>query len=461
MSPTGYADSPYQGLSVFAGNPMLISPQRLIAAGHLTQADLGDIPPFPDERVDFGWVIPYKMRLLDDASDHFRQHAASEQRAAFDRFCREQAFWLDDVALFMALKEYYELRPWHEWDTEIATRQPAALTRWRSLLATRIKSQKYRQWQFYEQWLALKSYANSKGIRIIGDMPVYVARDSTDVWANPRLWSCDERLNPTVVSGVPPDYFSANGQLWGHPIYRWDVMAQDGYAWWVERFRIAFTLCDVVRIDHFRGFYNYWEVPAAETTAINGRWRQGPGASIFHAVAKALGKVQIIAEDLGDFDTASRAGLDALQNEFGYPGMRVLQFAFGGRPADLFLPHNYERQCVVYTGTHDNDTSVSWYEHAPETERDFARRYLSRDGSDIAWDFIRLAWSSVAQTALTTVQDLLSLGNAARMNLPGTTGAPNWCWRLAPGALTPELAARLHDMTYIYGRMAEPSAQTA
>jgi 4-alpha-glucanotransferase len=452
MSPTGYADSPYQGLSVFAGNPMLISPDRLAQAGHLTDDDLRDVPAFPAQSVDFGWVIPYKMQLLERAYQRFHAEGSAEQKGAFEHFCAEQASWLEDVALFMALKESYELRPWHEWDPGIATRQPDALAHWRSSLAERMQSQKYRQWQFYEQWLAIKRYANAKGIRIIGDMPIYVARDSTDVWANPRLWHCDETLNPTVVSGVPPDYFSASGQLWGHPIYRWDVMQQDGYAWWINRFRMALTQTDIVRIDHFRGFYNYWEVPAGETTAINGQWRFGPGASLFQSLTSALGNVQIIAEDLGEFDVASRAGLDALQAEFGYPGMKVLQFAFAGTPLDPFLPHNYKPDCVVYTGTHDNDTTTSWYEHTTSAQQDIVRRYLGRDGSDVAWDFIRLAWSSVANTALTTAQDVLSLGGASRMNLPGSTGAPNWCWRLAPGALDGSVAARLHDMTFVYAR---------
>jgi 4-alpha-glucanotransferase len=452
MSPTGYGDSPYQGLSVFAGNPMLISPQRLVAGGHLAESDLDDVPPFPSDAIDFGWVIPYKMDLLQRAFTGFRRRVSAHDVAAFDRFCREQAFWLDDLALFMALKQHYHLRPWYDWDEEIATRRPAAMEQWRARLADGIASQKYRQWQFYEQWLALKSYANSKGISIIGDMPIYVARDSADVWAAPRLWQCDEHLNPTVVSGVPPDYFSANGQLWGHPIYRWDVMKQDGFAWWIARFRMAFTQADIVRIDHFRGFHNYWEVPAAHTTAVNGTWREGPGAGVFRAVSQALGRVQIIAEDLGEFDTESRAGLDDLQAEFGFPGMKVLQFAFGGKPADLFLPHNYERDCVVYAGTHDNDTTTGWYENASAVEKDFVRRYLARDGSDIAWDLIRLAWASVADTAMTTAQDLLSLGSAARLNLPGTTGAPNWCWRVHAGALDADVAARLRELTYVYGR---------
>lgn len=453
MSPTGYGDSPYQGLSVFAGNPLLISLQRLVELGHLPASALSALPSFPAGEVDFGRVIPYKNGLLDSAFDYFTAHATAEQRAAFAAFRHDNAAWLDDVALFMALKERYALRPWHEWDGAIARRELAALQHWRATLARRIESHMYRQWQFFNQWLALKRYANERGVRIIGDMPIYVARDSADVWAAPHLWQCDADLNPTVVSGVPPDYFSATGQLWGHPIYRWDVMAKQGYAWWIARFRMAFTQADVVRIDHFRGFHNYWEVPASETTAVNGVWRTGPGARVFRALTAALGAVQIIAEDLGDFDAAARAGLDALQQEFGYPGMKVLQFAFAGKPADLFLPHNYQSDCVVYTGTHDNDTTVGWYEHGSAAECDYVRRYLGRDGSDIAWDFIRLAWSSVAATAMTTAQDVLSLGSRARLNLPGTTGAPNWCWRVAAGALDDGVAARLRELTYVYGRL--------
>ncbi|GAB4535397.1 MAG: 4-alpha-glucanotransferase [Anaerolineae bacterium] len=454
LSPTGYGDSPYQGLSAFAGNPLLISPDRLVEIGHLSEADLANVPPFPDERVDFGPVIGFKKGLLERAFANFRARASSEQRAAFAHFCEEQSFWLDDFSLFMALKEAHQLRPWHEWEAGAATRQPAALARWRESLADQIESHKYQQWQFFEQWLAVKRYANERGVRVIGDIPIFVALDSADVWANPHLFHLDEHLMPTVVSGVPPDYFSETGQLWGHPLYRWEVMAQSGYAWWIARFRMAFTQVDVVRIDHFRGFYNYWEVPAGEQTAIKGRWLYGPGAELFHAVTAALGKVAIIAEDLGDFDAESRAGVDALQAEFGYPGMKVLQFAFGGGPADPFLPHNYTRDFVVYTGTHDNDTVVGWYQvTSTEGERDYARKYLASDGSDIAWDLIRLAWSSVANTAMTTAQDLLSLGHEARMNMPSTVGPPNWCWRLVPGALNDGIAKRLLELTAIYGRM--------
>ncbi|MDH7489328.1 MAG: 4-alpha-glucanotransferase [Anaerolineae bacterium] len=454
LSPTGFGDSPYQGLSVFAGNPLLISPDLLLEDWLIAPEDLANVPSFPDDRVDFGRVIPYKTALLERSFAHFRAHATDEQRAAFAAFCADNAFWLEDYALFAALKEHYNLRPWYEWDEDIAKRKPDALQQWLERLRDRMESQKYRQWLFFTQWLRLKRYVNERGIRIIGDIPLYVARDSTDVWANPHLFHLDENLEPTVVSGVPPDYFSATGQLWGHPIYRWDLMAEDGYAWWIARFRMAFTQADVIRIDHFRGFYNYWEVPAGQETAVVGRWLYGPGSRLFHAVTQALGEVAIIAEDLGDFDDASRAGVDALKAEFGYPGMKILQFAFGGDPDDPFLPHNYTRDCVVYTGSHDNDTTVGWYQvTSTEKERDYARRYMAVDGSDIAWDFIRLAWASVANTAMTTTQDLLSLGHEARMNHPGTSGAPNWCWRVLPDALTDAIAARLRELTFLYGRL--------
>jgi 4-alpha-glucanotransferase len=460
LSPTGYGDSPYQGLSAFAGNPMLISPERLVEKGHLAQADLEAAPHFPNDRVDFGPVIDYRMGLLNRAFARFRAQAPAAQRKAFAQFCEEQAGWLEDVALFMALKEVHHLRPWHEWEEGAARRRPEALARWREKLAGEIENQKYRQWQFYEQWLALKKYANDQGIRIIGDIPIFVAMDSTDVWANPHLFQLDEELQPIVVSGVPPDYFSETGQLWGHPLYRWDLMAKDGYAWWIERFRMAFTQADVVRIDHFRGFYNYWEVPAEEETAVMGRWLLGPGADLFHAVTKALGEVAIVAEDLGYFEPEARAGVDALQAEFGYPGMKVLQFAFLTGPSEPFLPHNYvSPSWVVYTGTHDNDTVLGWYtDTSTAEERDYARKYLGRDASDISWDLIRLAWGSTAATAMTTTQDLLGLGHGARMNLPSTVGPPNWCWRLLPGSLKDDVARRLLELTAIYGRIPQPGA---
>jgi 4-alpha-glucanotransferase len=453
LSPTGYADSPYQSLSAFAGNPMLISLDHLVDAGHLSASDLEGTPDFPDERVDYGPVIEHKTALLDCAFANFRANGLAERHAAFAAFCQAQAHWLDDFALFMALKEAHGLRPWHEWEPAVARRDPAAVDARRVTLVGQIENQKYRQWQFFEQWLALKRYANELGVRIIGDIPIFVSLDSADVWAAPHLFHFDEDLQPTVVSGVPPDYFSATGQLWGHPLYRWDVLAEDGYAWWIERFRSAFALADVIRIDHFRGFFNYWEVPADAKTAINGRWLYGPGSDFFHVVAAALGPVAIIAEDLGMFDAEARAGIDALQREFGFPGMKVLQFAFAGDAVDPFLPHNYGPEYFVYTGTHDNDTVIGWRDvTATEHERDHAFRYLGCDGTDLAWDMIRLAWSSVAHTAITTAQDLLSMGHAQRMNTPGTVGEPNWGWRLLPDALTQDVAARLRELTELYGR---------
>jgi len=453
LSPTGYGDSPYQALSAFAGNPMLINVERLVELGHLSAADIEDSPVFPEDRVDFGPVIDYKSQLLDRAFDTFRVSAPSGQRTAFQAFCARQAYWLDDFALFMALKRDHDLRPWQEWEPELAAREPAALARAREALADQIEYQKYLQWQFLQQWLAVKQYANREGIDIIGDIPIFVALDSVDVWANTDLFQFDEDLQPSVVSGVPPDYFSETGQLWGHPLYRWDLMAERDYAWWISRFRMAFTQADVVRIDHFRGFYNYWEIPAEADTAIEGHWRYGPGADLFHTVTSELGELDIIAEDLGDFDEESRVALDDLQDEFGYPGMKVLQFAFGAGPSDAFLPHNYSPDCVAYTGTHDNDTVTGWYQvTSTQEERAYARRYMNSDGSDIAWDMIRLAWASVANTAMTTAQDLLSLGHEARMNLPGTVGPPNWTWRLRNGDLTRDIIHHLREMTATYGR---------
>ncbi len=459
LNPTGYADSPYQALSAFAGNPLLIDLDALAGLGHLTKADLADVPPFPAERVDYGPVIRYKTTLLDRAFANFQAAQPADQAAAFAAFCAEHAGWLDDFALFTAIKEENELRPWGEWEEALKTRQPAALEVKAEALAGIILKQKYLQWIFFEQWLALKRYANNRGVRFIGDIPIFVALDSADVWANTPLFLFDADLNPTVVSGVPPDYFSKTGQLWGHPLYRWDVMKERGYTWWISRFRMAFLQADVVRIDHFRGFNDYWEVPASAPTAEIGQWLPGPGPDIFHTVTAALGDVAIIAEDLGDFTPEARAGVDELQETFRYPGMKIVQFGFGGGPDDHFLPHNFTRDWVAYTGTHDNDTVVGWYQNgASEQERDAARKYLGVSGQDIAWDLIRLTWSSVAGTAMTTAQDLLGLSSAARMNTPGTVGPPNWCWRLPPGALTAGLARRLIELTAIYGRLPRPAA---
>jgi len=453
LGPTGYGNSPYQGLSAFAGNPMLIDLGELVRLGHLTEQDLAQHPDFPKVKVDFDAVIPFKSQLLDRAYERFLASAPENQHVAFHAFCADHGRWLEDFALFMALRERHEGRSWQTWERGIAAREPAALNEARGTLYHEIDRQKYRQWQFFQQWMDVKSYANQKGIAIIGDIPIFVALDSADVWASPHLFKLDEDLRSTVVSGVPPDFFSETGQLWGHPLYRWDLMAENDYAWWISRFRMAFTQADVMRIDHFRGFYNYWEVPAGADTAAQGEWRYGPEADLFEAVTRELGEVDIIAEDLGDFDAESRAAVDALEERFGYPGMKVLQFAFGSGPSDPFLPHNYAPECVTYTGTHDNDTVVGWYEETSRAEeREYARRYVDSDGSDIAWDFVRLAWSSVANTAVTTAQDLLGLGNEARMNFPGTVSTQNWTWRLQESELTRAIAQKLRKMTETYGR---------
>lgn len=453
LSPTGYGDSPYQGLSAFAGNPMLLSPDRLAEHGDLTPDDLRSVPALPHERVDFGAVIPSKLDLLKRAYENFRARGAAERREEFAEFQKAQAGWLDDAALFLALKEMHNRSAWYDWEPDLRARAPAALANARRALAEPIELQAYLQWQFYEQWLALKTYANDHRVQIMADIPIYVARDCCDVWANPHLFALDADLNPTIVSGVPPDYFTPDGQFWGHPLYRWDVMAHEEYAWWIERFRSAFTLADLARIDHFRAFYNYWEVPVTARTAREGQWRFGAGAGLFDAVNRVLGDVRIVAEDLGDFDTASRTGLDELLQRFGFPGMKVLEFAFGGTSEAAFLPHNYTREWVVYTGTHDNDTSIGWWNSASAEERAFTKRYLHMDGTDIAWDLIRAGWASVANTAMTTVQDILRLGHEARMNLPGVSGPPNWCWRMAAGALDDRLAQELREMTELYGRL--------
>lgn len=465
LCPTGYGDSPYQGLSAFAGNPMLISPDRLVALGHLDATALTELPSFPSERVDFGWVIAWKNELLNRAYKNFKARATAEQTQAFEKFTAGQASWLEDAALFLALKESHNLSAWYDWEPEIRARAPHALAQVRREMADEITRQKYFQWMFYDQWLALKQYANALEIEIICDIPIYVARDCCDVWTNPHLFALDADLNPEKVSGVPPDYFSKDGQFWGHPLYRWDVMAQEGFKWWIERFRSTLTLGDVARIDHFRAFYNYWEIPADAKTARQGHWKFGAGGKLFEAVQRELGDVRIIAEDLGDFDTKSRAGLDALLQEFGFPGMKIMQFAFGGTAEAAFLPHNYTREWVVYTGTHDNDTAVGWWDSATASEKHFTRLYLNTNAQDIAWDLIRAVWASVANTALVPVQDILKLGNEARMNLPGVSGPPNWCWRMTQGALDPENAARLLELTQIYGRLeiktkaeAEPAA---
>lgn len=449
LGPTGYADSPYQCFSAFAGNPFLISPDQLREDGLLTPTDLESLPAFPAPAVDYGPVIIYKLSLLDKAYAHYKAGAGSAAlRAEFDSFQHAQVAWLDDFALFMALKESHHGAVWSAWEPELVSRQPQALAAARVSLAESVESQRLRQFLFFRQWQKVKTYANQLGIKIIGDIPIFVAYDSADAWQHTDLFYLDDHGKCTVVAGVPPDYFSRTGQLWGNPLYRWDVLKQTGYAWWIERVRATLGLVDIIRVDHFRGFESYWEIPAGQPTAEVGQWVKGPGADFFRALQSALGDLPIIAEDLG----VVTPEMESLRDEFNLPGMKVLQFAFSGDNTDLFLPHNLIRNCVVYTGTHDNDTTRGWYEHtSTEKERDFARRYLGRAGQDIAWDLIRLAFASVANTVVVPLQDVFDLGTEARLNLPGSP-AGNWGWRFQAGQLTPQLRDRLKELTWLYLR---------
>lgn len=457
LGPTGYGDSPYQCFSAFAGNPLLIGPDLLLEDGLLAADDLADLPDFPADRVDYGPVIEYKDRLWARAFAAFRRGdaARAELRQSFEAFCTAHAAWLDDFALFMALKEAHGGAVWNTWEGALARREPTALARARKTLADSVAAHRFRQFLFFRQWRPLKAYANERGIRIIGDIPIFVAYDSAEVWARPELFHLDEEGRPTVVAGVPPDYFSATGQLWGNPLYRWEALKASGYQWWIERIRATLGMVDIIRLDHFRGFEAYWEIPAGNPTAEIGRWVKGPGADFFQAVQRALhgataanrARLPLIAEDLG----VVTPEVVALREQFNLPGMKVLQFAFAADAADPFLPHNYPRNCVVYSGTHDNDTTRGWYQTASEHERDFCRRYRGRDGGDVAWDFIRLAWASVADMAVAPLQDVLSLGSEARMNLPGRASG-NWGWRFHADQLHEAVRDRLAELTRLYGR---------
>ena len=446
LTPTGYGNSPYAAPSAFAGNPLLIAPEPLLEAGLVTHDELQRLAELPPERVDFGRAVPLKHTLLRAAFGRAPGNHELWQR--FAAFREHEAGWLDDYVLFVALTESCR-RAWPDWDSPLRDREPNAIATARKELAEAVGFHAFSQFLFYEQWQAVRGRATTLGIRIIGDIPIFVAHDSADVWANRSLFKLDELGRPLVVAGVPPDYFSATGQLWGNPLYDWGAMARDGYRWWIARFEHLLELVDVVRIDHFRGFESAWEVPAGAATAVEGSWEPGPGAAVFRAVDGALGRdVPIVAEDLGLITQEVRQ----LLAELDCPGMKVLQFAFGGGTDNLYLPHNFrEPNCVVYTGTHDNDTTRGWFAQRPEAERDFVLRYLGRDGSDIAYDLIRAALGSIANTAIIPLQDVLDLGPEARMNTPGAAEG-NWEWRALPEHLDPARGQRLADLTDLYGR---------
>jgi len=450
LGPTGYGDSPYMCFSAMAGNPLLISLEILKDRGLLEESDLASLPPYPIS-VDFGRVIPEKLPLLKKAWLNFQNKADAKELLAFEEFSKATAYWLDDFALFMALKEHYKGKPWVAWTKPLIKRKADALNRAKHRHAKTINFHRFLQYEFHQQISKLKAYANERNIKIIGDLPIYVAHDSAEVWAQPEYFDINpENGRPYAVAGVPPDYFSATGQLWGNPLYNWKRLQQDHYQWWAKRFQVLLGYVDTVRIDHFRGFEAYWRVPYGEATAINGTWVLGPGEDLFKQLYAQLGDLPIIAEDLGVITPE----VELLRDTFHLPGMKILQFAFGSGEDNPYLPHNYLENCVVYTGTHDNDTTIGWFESLTEEEREPVLDYLEVEATaEIHWDLINLAFSSVAKMAIIPLQDLLGLGAQARMNTP-SSGQGNWTWRFEQGSLTAEIQSRLLQLTKQSNRLA-------
>lgn len=459
LGQTGYGDSPYQCFSAFAGNIYLISPAKLLADGFLTEDDLANAPAFPEGKVDFGAMIDFKLPLLKKAFENFRRTSDENLAENFRLFCQFNAFWLEDYALFRAIKFSQDQKSWQEWDADLKLREPRAREKARVALDEEIFAQKFYQFAFFKQWDALKNYANEKNIKVVGDVPIFVALDSCDVWCAPEQFKLNEDGSPTVVAGVPPDYFSSTGQLWGNPIYNWDKMRGDGFAWWIARVKFTLKMVDIVRVDHFRGFAAAWEVPGGDETAERGQWVDVPGQELFEALRRAIGELPFWAEDLG----VITPDVEELRDGFGFPGMRILQFGFGGDAKNLDLPHNYIKNCVAFTGTHDNDTTVGWFnseagkgsgrdQEQIARERAFCLDYLNSEGAEIHWDFIRAVWASVADAAVAPMQDLLGLGNEARMNLPASSSG-NWYWQCRADDFQDELAARLSKLTELYGRI--------
>ena len=450
LNPTDpeHYSSPYHSSSALACNPLLISPEVLVQDGLLTRADLKSAPDFPMDRVDYRAVGAYKGKLFKKAYEQFK---AKSLQYEYERFCGENSHWLEDFALFVALKAHFKERVWSEWPQDIRGRQPKALKSARKELEEKINMVRFLQYVFFNQWSSLRNYCNGKGIQIIGDIPIYVEHDSADVWAHPEIFKLDDEKKPYAVAGVPPDYFSETGQLWGNPVYRWNVLKEQGYTWWVQRMERNLALCDVVRIDHFRGLVAYWEVSATEETAINGKWVEAPAMDFLNRLTRKFPFLPIVAEDLGIITPDVR---EVMLN-FELPGMKVLLFAFGeDLPTNPYIPHNLPRNCVAYTGTHDNNTIRGWFEgeEAPEDKKRLLR-YLGRDVpiEELHWELIRLLMMSAANTVIFPMQDILGLGEEARMNRPATLEG-NWEWRLVPDLLTPDVALKLLEMTEMYGR---------
>ncbi len=480
LGPTSFGDSPYQSFSTFAGNPLLISLDILVEEGYLTYYDIDD-NDFSHDIVEYGKVIDYKTTIFKKAYANFKKNKSSEQEKNYKKFCESQKLWLDDFVLFVALKEYFinarantfeskeynEYKKanqkllkesqindyfygamWNTWPEEISAYNKQGVDKWNKILKEEIEYYKFLQYEFFRQWTNIKEYANNKNIKIIGDIPIFVSMDSSDVWANPSLYHLDKKGYPTEVAGVPPDYFSATGQLWGNPLYNWSAHKKTGYKWWINRIESTLKLVDIIRIDHFRGFESYWSIPYGEETAINGKWIKGPNEDLFNAIEKALGKLPIIAEDLGLITPE----VEALRDTFNFPGMKILQFAFDESDANDYLPHNFTNiNSVIYSGTHDNDTSKGWYNTTTELERDKVRQYLNVDGSDISWNLIRLAFSSVSVFAIAPIQDIMNLDSDKRMNTPGVATG-NWQFRYTDYMLNDDMASGLAYLSKLYNR---------
>lgn len=437
LGPTGYGNSPYASLSAFAGNPLFVSLEDLVEKGWIAGDRIVGLAG-GTQRVDFEEVERLKRPLLKEAAQNFIARHSAEEWSRFERFREENAFWLDDYAAFSVLRQIFDSAAWSAWPRELAHREAEALRSFEREHADRLEVERAIQFAFDEQWSSLRNYCRQRNVRFVGDLAIFVNYDSADVWTHPEIFDLNEDLAPNHVAGVPPDYFSATGQRWGNPLYRWDLLEQRDFDWWVARIRRAHSIYDVMRLDHFRGFEAFWQIPAADETAEGGRWIKAPGAELFAKLADVFGELPFIAEDLGYITLE----VDALRERFKFPGMRVLQFGFDGRGSHIYLPHNYERNTVVYTGTHDNDTTLGWWLHASETEKAAVGAYLNPRPEDAVWSLIRAAAASIADLCFFPVQDVLGLGSEARMNIPSQP-QNNWTWRMAPDALTPILAEKL------------------
>lgn len=446
LGPTGFGDSPYQCFSAFAGNPYLVDLEALIDIGLLHESEVSGVS-FPDDHVDFGSLIPYKLEVLRMAYGRFLLLEDHPSGWDYSSFCHDNKSWLDDYSLFRAIKESFGGKPWLMWPADLQRRDKDALDKVGSELIDEIGFQKFIQFLFFQQWGEIKEYANEKGVRILGDIPLYVALDSSDAWTQPEQFLFDDELRPIAVSGVPPDYFSNTGQLWGNPIFNWDTMRADGFSWWIRRVEASLQLFDILRIDHFRGLEAYWSVPYGEETAVNGKWVKAPGMELFAALQSHFGEPPLIAEDLGVITPE----VEAMRDAYELPGMKILQFAFDSNEDNIYIPHSFDKNTVVYTGTHDNDTVAGWVSSLKDTDREFMLDYLYSEGKEVHWDLIRLAWASVASIAIVPVQDILGAGTEARMNIPGTSGG-NWTWRLREGEFTILHMQRLAELSRIYSR---------